>query len=109
MKILVNTPILDIDGTELKDGDKTMILADVLLKALLLTVKEDETSGEEQKLKLWNLAQAVQAARGTTLDLTINEAALIKSRVCKLFPGALIIGNVHKIFETEGSAASAEK
>lgn len=110
MKILVNEPILEVDGKELKTPENTtMTLADVLIKALVSAHDDDLKTSADEKLKLWMLAEKVEKSRGGSMELTIDEAAALKARVNKMFPSAIIIGNVHKIFEAASNGAPKKK
>ena len=119
MKILVNQPILNIDGSEFKAIKKqarinelgqiiepaveeTLLLVDVITDALLMTFKDDNELSGKQKIELIELARRTHKARGKTLEITLDEASVIKKRVQKGFT-ALVYVNVHEMFEKPSS------
>lgn len=99
MKVTMNDPIRNVDGSEIKNGESTLVLADVLITALVNSLEADKNEDAVTTLKRWNLAQKIQEARGAVLDITIDEAAFIKERVRKVYLSAIMYGNVHKYLE----------
>jgi hypothetical protein len=115
MKLTVNQAIIDIDDSEFKvitkkaqvneAGDilvpatkETLLLVDVIINSLTMTFKEDAELAGSKKLELIDLARRTHKARGTFLELTTDEATLIKKRVEKGYT-ALVFENVHTMIE----------
>lgn len=101
MKVTMNDPILNIDGTELKnEKNETVILVDLIITACTITLKSETEDTGDNMLKKWDLAQRAHNARGTTMELTLEEATFIKDRIRKAFSSTIIYANAHRILES---------
>ena len=52
----------------------------------LIAQGADETLTGEQKLKCFRLARRISDADGPVVDITVEDAALIKERIARLYP-----------------------
>lgn len=105
MKVTVNDPILLVDGTELKEGEKTVLFADIIITSMTATIPSDKEESGEAMLKKWDLAQRTQKARGEAMEITTDESSFIKERIRKVFSSTVMYANAHRILE----AAAGEK
>lgn len=111
MKIAVNTPIVNVDGTEFKepivdqnglkigDSDKTVLFVDLIMTSMTTTLKEDVNESGEAMMKKWELAERAHKSRADVMDITIDEGTFIKERIRKTFASTVFYVNAHKIIE----------
>lgn len=109
MKVTMNDPILNVDGNEIKEGDKAIIFVDIIVSALVTAISSDQGESGEEMLKKWDLAQRAHKARGGTLDLTIDEGAFIKERIRKVFSSTVMYANAHRYFEAAAGQGKKSK
>lgn len=88
MKINVDTVLKQLNGLPLKEGDNDFTLKSAAIEALMLMSPDDQAGGEE-KFSRYNLAIKVNA--GGEVELTPEEAAMIKQRIGKIF-GPSVLG-----------------
>jgi len=75
-------------------GKEGVDLSYICVEALLATIQGEQIDGNK-KLELWNLANKIH---NSEVDLTVEEVALIKERVGKVF-SQLIVGTVYDALE----------
>jgi hypothetical protein len=102
MIITMNDPILNVDGTEVKTADKTLLFVDVIISSMTASIDEDKNEAGESMLKKWDLAQRAQKARGGTMEITVDEASFIKERIRKVYVSTTIYANAHRLLESAG-------
>lgn len=99
MKVTVNDPILHVDGKEVKEGEKTVVFADIIITAMTGVVPSDKDESGETMLKKWELAERTQKARGDVMEITTDESAFIKERIRKVFASTIMYANAHRLLE----------
>lgn len=99
MKVTVNDPILHVDGKEVKEGEKTVVFADIIITAMTGVVASDKDESGETMLKKWDLAERTQKARGDVMEITTDESSFIKERIRKVFASTIMYANAHRILE----------
>lgn len=104
MKINFSTVLKDMSGakpliaaTDPNEPDKkeTMTLAKVACDAIMAEMPDEKRSGK-QKAEAYELALRIMAGR--TIEISIEEAALIKDRIGKAY-GALVVGQCWPLLE----------
>lgn len=95
MKFDPTKPVTDLDGKDITEGDKVLTVAVVCQRALLAPPGAP-VSGEEN-LRRFKLALRLHDATGL-LELTAEEAALVKSQVAANF-APLVVGRVFQLIE----------
>jgi hypothetical protein len=88
MKINFDQELKGLDGEALKEGDKAFTLKRAAVEALVALAPDDRANGEE-KCKRWQLAVRVNG--GGEVELSPEEAAMVKERIGRLY-GPLVIG-----------------
>lgn len=102
MKINVDGNVLTLDENPVRvdGGDGKVIdltFKKVIVDSLLIMGQKDaEVSGEE-KLKRYKLAKTI--SQGGEVEVTTEEASLIKSQVNKVY-SPLVYGRVHELIES---------
>ena len=99
MKIDFSKELIGYDGEPLKEGDKIITLAMVCCNALGNPAPDEAQLPGEEKARRFDLAVAVYASKGP-LDLKVEQVALIKSLIGKLY-GPMVVGPVWKLLEGE--------
>ena len=78
---------------------------DTTIKAILLTALNTWLQGSkpslEEKLQAYHLCQVISKPETTELELTIEEASLIKKKVNEVYLSSLIIGRINDLLEKE--------
>ena len=105
MKLYVQAPIYSVDNQELKQPDGTAILLSRVICNVLTAEIPEKISGEE-KVKKWLLAQ--KAVSQEVLELTVEEASLIKKLVNELCPSPIIVAQVYLAIERAGEVSKVE-
>jgi hypothetical protein len=82
MRIRVNTPVLDYEGKPVPDGKGSLTYQKVFAVALN-TFGEDDKPAPEQMAHIYSLS--VKLYDNDEVELTLEDAALIKERVGKTF------------------------
>lgn len=97
MKFNPSTAILDLNGEAIKTKqDSDLVMSEVCCNALLAEIQGEQATGEE-KLKKFLLAKRIHVATDQ-IDVTVEEAALLKRLIGKLY-GALVSGQAWQILE----------
>jgi hypothetical protein len=99
MKITMNDPIRNVDGTEIKNGDTAVLFVDIIITALTATVESDKNEEGKEMLKKWDLAERAQKARGDVMEITTDEASFIKERIRKVYASTIMYANAHRLLE----------
>ena len=94
MKRNLDTPILQLDGTEFADK---ATLGTVCFSAVVAVIPDDQNSEIYQKIALYNLAKIL--AIGGEVDLTAEDIVLLKERVGKVISNVVAIGRVFELLE----------
>lgn len=92
MKINIDAPITNLDGTQLKEGDKLLTLKDFITTSLLAESKEQTA---DDKIKRFSLA--VKVFNGEK-ELSPEDVVLIKERIGEMY-GALIVGKCYELLK----------
>lgn len=77
MKLVHSQEVLNLDGTPMQQGDKTMTMKDLVVHTLGMEIP-DEKLGAEKKARCWALMNKFM--KGRKADLTSEDRALIKER-----------------------------
>ena len=101
MKIDFTQSLKTLGGEAMKDVDEKGEAIDATLKmatvnALLAPSKDPDTG--VVKIQKYELAKLIYRAEGE-IDITVEDAALIKKAVEKAFPSPMIVGQVNEILE----------
>lgn len=105
MKVTMNDPIRNVDGTEVKNGETPVLFVDVIITALTAAIEADKNEEGSAMLKKWDLAERAQKARGDAMEMTTDEASFIKERIRKVYSSTIMYANAHRLLE----AAAGEK
>ena len=93
MLVDFGTVLKNLDGVELKDGDKTLTLGLVCANALLVSNSEkEEGSVKAQKYDL-----ALKVYKGGDVEVTTDEISRLKSEISKVY-GPIVVGQTFRIF-----------
>jgi hypothetical protein len=90
-----DTVLIGTMGNELKDKDQTLTLGAVSIDALLVSVDADRNLSGPDKFKYGELARKVH--NEPTAPLSVEEIALIKDRIGKVYPPEVITPAWHLI------------
>ena len=96
-----NFPILQLDGTSVKNEkgeDLTGTMA--VTAALLANFPDEQNLGGEDRLKRFILAQRVHEAGALDTDVTVENLELIKRLVGKAYQ-TLVVGRVYVALEND--------
>ena len=96
MKIDLNNKIKTLEGEPVLEKDEPVTFAHPCINALLSNHPDETVSGEE-KLRRYQLAKRISDTLGA-VTLTIEEAALIKTLVPKLYT-PLVVGQLYELME----------
>jgi hypothetical protein len=96
MKIDFSAVIKDLDGDAVKDGERDATLGRVACTALLASHADEQNLPAEDKVKRFRLAEV--AAKGAQAELQVEDVALIKTLIGKMF-APLIVGRAYDIIE----------
>lgn len=103
MKINFTQVINNLDGTPLKnEKNEDLTLGMVCKNALLMSFPDEQSLTGEEKLKRYDMAVLIHAAKDDTLDLTAERVAEIKKLVAKFY-GPLVVGQAWKMLEGENA------
>lgn len=105
MKVKTNTPIVSLEGKPIKvpvSDEKNADLAPLTMGkamevALLSQIEGERNTEPMASFDRYRLAERIHDAKDT-VEITIDEAKLIKDRVAKIF-GPLILGRVWTALE----------
>ncbi len=56
MKVTMNDPIRNVDGTEIKNGETSVLFVDIIITALVSAIESDKNEDGPTMLKKWDLA-----------------------------------------------------
>lgn len=94
MRVDLNSPILQLDGTEF--GDK-LTLKSVCFLAVTTPHKDDEGMAVDLRMRLYRLAQRLVA--GGISDFDAEDIALLKERIGKTIAPVVIMGRAFDLLE----------
>lgn len=83
MKVTVTSPIKNLEGKAITDAQGVELTFRTLFYAALNNFKQDEVPTVETKAKCYALMQKLFKSK--EVKITVDEAALLKERVGKLF------------------------
>ena len=98
MKVNFDTKLLALDGvTHIKDekGEETT-LKSVSINALMLPMQDEKDLSGEEKLKRFSLALMLQP--GGTVELNVEQLALIKKLIGKIYT-QLVVGRAWPLLD----------
>lgn len=98
MKFKVTEGILDYKNQPIKEGEEQVTYRGVFNMALNSFEQEEKPTSEE-KAKCFQLT--LKLFSNNEVDLSVDERALIKSRVEKIYNSPLIFGRVTEFLEKE--------
>jgi len=93
MKVTVNQPVLNMTGKPFREGDKVIIVKDLLMQVALADLDKEEKA----KLDDFNLFLKLKECK-EEVELTNTEASRLQEKVKKNF-GILIYGQLDAILE----------
>ncbi|MFA5500918.1 MAG: hypothetical protein WC404_07565 [Candidatus Omnitrophota bacterium] len=93
MLVDFGTVLKNLDGVELKDGDKTLTLGLICANALLIA----GTEKEEGAVKAQKYDLALKVYKGGSVEVTTDEISKLKSEISKAY-GPLVVGQAFRIF-----------
>ena len=99
MKVTMNDPIRNVDGTEIKNGDSAVLFVDIIITALTASIEADRNEDGAAMLRKWDLAERAQKARGDVMEMTTDDAAFIKERIRKVYASTVMYANAHRLLE----------
>lgn len=104
MKINLKSIILDQSGKPVQQDGVDATVGAALVMALLATYGDEPQLSGADKFRRYQLALAVEAGNG---DVSIEDAALLKTLTAKIFP-PLIMGRVWEAIEQTSQLRAAE-
>jgi hypothetical protein len=91
----------------LKDGEKDATLASICVQALMAQTPEDAAMSAEEKVQAYVVASRI--IKAGVVEVSVEEAALMKRRVAKLF-GPMVVGQCLPALDVDaGHLALVEK
>jgi hypothetical protein len=96
MKISLSTPITDLRGTPIRNGEIDLVLSEVCITALLAPDQAEEPA--EDKVKRYKLA--VKCSNGKDPDFSAEDIVLLKKLVGKIY-APLVVGKAFEILDPE--------
>lgn len=96
MKINFSAPILDMEKNPVKEGDKDVTLGMVSCTALLATYPDEKELSGLEKVRRGRLGEI--AFNGGEKEISVEDAALIKSLIAKAYP-PLVVMRAYDIIE----------
>lgn len=98
MQVDLNRKLIDFRGNTILDQDGSpMTLRKAASFALVATLAGDERASLDDKLNRETLAARLW--QGEVLELTVEQAALVKSRINATFPSPLLVGAAVRALE----------
>jgi len=101
MKINPLIEIEDMDGQPMPDSvgkdAKNFTLAKCCVNALYAQFEDEKNLSGEEKIKRYNLAEKIYAAKDK-IDVTAENIALLKKLIGKAY-GALIVGRAYELLD----------
>ena len=99
MKINFDVAMKDMEGEEIKNGEKVLTLKNVAVNALMATFEDEKNLSGDEKLTRYVLACKVRG--GGECDLPVSDVATIKTLIGKAY-GTLIVGQAWELLEGKG-------
>ncbi len=96
MKINFLTPILDLKGKPIPNGETALTLGDVVITAMFATTPDDQSAPAHKKVKQFKLALLAEA--GGEAEISSEDAAFLKERIGKVY-NALVVGRAFELIE----------
>jgi len=97
MKLLKNTPIVDLKNNPIIDDlNDILTIETICLNTLLAPLKGDENRDGAFKANMFKIATKISSSE--EVDLTAEEVSLLKSRIGLAYP-ALIVGRAWEILD----------
>lgn len=104
MRIKVTNPILDLEGKAIKSEGSDATFRIVFYNALNQFLPEEKPTSEE-KAKCFGLMQKI--FKSDEVNITSDEAALLKERVGKLY-NPLVFGRVSELLDGPAATEASE-
>lgn len=95
MKVDFSQAFVDLDGNPIVDGGKPVTLGMMAAQALLAADPNTPESGED-KARAYDVATRLY--RGGEVDITVEDAALIKKKVGQHMT-AIVVGQAYRMLE----------
>lgn len=92
MKLETGTPLTTFTGEPINDAQGPVTIGKVAIAALLANLNDDAPTAEE---KMWRYNLARRLHVGGEVEITAEDAALIKRLVGKAY-GAVVVGPVYE-------------
>lgn len=99
-----NKTITSLDGQPLKEGEREVTIGSVACNALLAPFDDERGLSGEEKVKRFELAVKISKANGLPAEITVEDAALIKKLVAKLY-APLVVGQVWQAVDNPSASA----
>lgn len=102
MKIDFTSPILDLEGKPMKQGEKDVTLEEIGVTALLANHPDEKLEGSA-KIERFGLALRIKAAvkDKVVMDLSAEEIVMLKSLISKAY-SILVTGRAWNLLEGKG-------
>jgi hypothetical protein len=94
MKINFDAFLIHLDGKPLTDKNGDVNLKTVAVESLMVVIESDRTTKGEVKFMRYKLAEKVNS--GGEVELTPEEAAMLKQRIGDVF-GTAVVGPAFKL------------
>lgn len=88
MKINWSAGFVDLEGKEVKEGEKVLSLGKVAINALCQVVEGDQAMTGQRKFKLGELANKI--VREPDSEFEVEEVATVKERIGKLYAPLMV-------------------
>jgi hypothetical protein len=89
----MESPILDIEGNPIEESNRTIVLRDLCINALL---RDEKDSTPKDKLDRFLLAMLIKAKRRP--KLRSEDVTLIKDRIAAIYP-PLLVGRAYELLD----------
>lgn len=96
MRIDFSTPIRDLKGEVIKDGNKDFTIGAVSCTALLNPYEDEKNIGADDKVRRFQIA--LKATAGGEQELSVEEVAELKKLIGKFF-APLVVGRAFEILD----------
>lgn len=84
MKLNLNTTLIGLNGSPIKDGDKDATLGVIAARALATPLERDKGSQPESVITRWRLAMKLQIGAPDT-ELSPEQVTEVRSRIAEVF------------------------
>lgn len=99
MLVKLDTPILDIEGNPVRDGEEELTVRKCLVGSLLNSPDQHQVDGAE-KHKRFVLALRVQNHKDESINLTAEQIVLLKKVAGHSF-SPLLVGRLYEVLEPD--------